>query len=280
MAEESMLQEAIEAIRRRDLERARDLLTRLLKTDRDNATYWIWMSAAVDTKKERIYCLQTALNLDPENASAKRGLILLGAMPADDSVQPFPLSQIRPWENDLKVSDSKNLRGLKAVWASPLGRLLILLGAGVLLIAGLTFGYIIPRAGSLVPTRTPGPSPTYTPTVTPLYGSSRSGTPTPTFFGPTPLWMMLPEPYTPTPLYVDVDHPQISSDSYNAAMRYFDRGEYDTAIDIFEQVLAIEPNAVDIYFYIGESYRLAGEYEDALEAFEQALAIDDDFGPA
>jgi hypothetical protein len=46
---DSMLQDAIEALRQDDKARARDILTRLIKANQNNATYWIWMSAAVDT---------------------------------------------------------------------------------------------------------------------------------------------------------------------------------------------------------------------------------------
>jgi len=90
MAEDDVVfQEAVEALREGKKARARELLTGLLKTDQNNATYWVWMSATVDSAKERIYCLQTALKLDPQNATAKRGLILHGALPPDETVQPF-----------------------------------------------------------------------------------------------------------------------------------------------------------------------------------------------
>ncbi len=99
-----MLQQAIEALRTGDRARARDLLTRLLKADQKNANYWVWLSAAVETQKERLYCLQTAIQLDPQNAAAKRGLILLGALPPDDSVPPFPVNRPRLWEEKLVMS--------------------------------------------------------------------------------------------------------------------------------------------------------------------------------
>src|SRR5512135_723754 len=96
--ENTILHEAVEALRLGDRARARDLLTRMLKADQNNATYWLWLSSAVETQKERIYCLQSALRLDPQNAAAKRGLVLFGALPPDDSVQPFPVNHPRVWE--------------------------------------------------------------------------------------------------------------------------------------------------------------------------------------
>src|ERR1051325_6541747 len=98
---DAVFQEAVEALRTGNKARARELLTGLLKTDQNNATYWVWMSATVDSPKERIYCLQTALKLDPDNATAKRGLILHGALPPDETIQPFPVNRPRPWEEKL-----------------------------------------------------------------------------------------------------------------------------------------------------------------------------------
>ncbi|MBN8580338.1 MAG: hypothetical protein J0L96_06665, partial [Anaerolineae bacterium] len=95
---DTIFQDAVDALRHGDKPRAKELLTLLLKTNQNNATYWIWLSAAMDTPKERIYCLQTALKLDPENTTAKRGLILLGALAPDDSIQPFPMNRPRAWE--------------------------------------------------------------------------------------------------------------------------------------------------------------------------------------
>src|SRR5215211_1240237 len=117
MAEDDVVfQEAVEALREGKKARARELLTGLLKTNQNNATYWIWMSATVDSTKERIYCLQTALKLDPENATAKRGLILHGALPADESVQPFPVNRPRAWEEKLLLAHEKpRLKGWSAV---------------------------------------------------------------------------------------------------------------------------------------------------------------------
>ena len=118
MADDVVLQEAVDALRDGDKARARELLTELIKHDQNNVEYWIWLSGAMETTKEKVYCLQTAFKLDPENAAAKRGLILLGAMPADETIQPFSVSSPRAWEERLLLAHEKpKLKGWAAVRA-------------------------------------------------------------------------------------------------------------------------------------------------------------------
>src|SRR5512132_3219595 len=166
---DAVFQEAVEALRVGNKSRARELLTGLLKTDQNNATYWVWMSATVDTSKERIYCLQTAFKLDPQNAAAKRGLILHGALPADETIQPFPVNRPRAWEEKLLLAHEKpKLKGWAAVRASPVARIGGFIALGALIVVAVVFGLIIPRLGqvSTIATDTPGPSPTWTLTPT------------------------------------------------------------------------------------------------------------------
>lgn len=276
MAEDTMLLEAIEALRKKDRERAKDLLTRLLKADQNNATYWVWLSAAMDSQKERLYCLQTALKLEPGNAAARHGLTMLGALPPDDSLPPFPLDRPRPWEEKLVIQEEEKPR--QTGWANPLVRLLLVTAAGAILIALVLLGLMLPRGATLRVLKTPTHRPTatvsLTPSSTPLFR-----TPTPTFAAPTPLWMLLSATYTPTPLYVATQHPVTSSDAYNAAIRYFKQGDYQNAINLMQQVLVIEPGAADAYYYIGESYRFLGDNADALDAYDAAVKLNAGFAP-
>src|SRR5512146_3097599 len=120
---DALLEDAVDALRMGERARGKEILTRLLKADQNNPTYWIWMSAAVDTAKERVYCLETALKLDPDNAIAKRGLVLLGGLPPDENIQPFPLNRPRAWEEDLLLAHEKpQEKGFMAMAGSPLFR--------------------------------------------------------------------------------------------------------------------------------------------------------------
>lgn len=280
MADETMFQEAVEALGQGDKGRARDLLTRLLESDQNNPQYWIWMSAVVDSAKERIYCLQTALNLDPENTTAKRGLVLLGALPPDEDVKPFPLDRPRLWDEELALAGDKlKEKGLKGFLANPVVKI-----AGFMLIGAVLVGLVIvglrTQRGNLLPAaplHTAGPSPTITLTPTFINATSKA----PSVEGtPVPLSELLDEPYTPTPLYIVTPRGPQSAD----LMRVFDRayadGDWEAVIRVMRDIANNEPEAADPYYYIGEAYRFIGDYRNALEAYSQALRLNPNLGAA
>jgi tetratricopeptide (TPR) repeat protein len=275
-------QDAVHALRNGEKARAKDILTRLLKADQNNATYWLWLSAAVETLKERIYCLETALKLDPENGAAKRGLILLGALPPDENIQPFPLNRPRAWEEKLLLAhEQPKERGLRAVFSSPVTRLAGVLVMGLLIVGAVVFGFLTRRTDALRPVNHPsftaGPSPTFT--LTPTFVNA-SPQPTASHAGPTPLAALLGVSYTATPLYVNTPRSPLSQDIYNAAKTYYQQGNWDQFISAMEQVATAEPTSADVPYYIAEAYRFKGNCPAALTFYNNALKIDDTFAPA
>ena len=275
---DTLFQEAVEAIRKEERPRAKEILTRLLKTDQNNLNYWIWMSAAVETAKERVYCLQTALRLDPENKTAKRGLVLLGALPPDESAQPFPLNHPRAWEEQL-ILTFERAEERPPLLSRPGMRLAGMGAMGLLLCGVIFFMFIQPRIPqtSVIPTFTFGPSPTFTLTPTPLNFTPRAS---PTFIGPTPLWALLTATYTPTPLYNLTPREPQSKDIVRAANDAYEDGRWGEVILYMEQIATAEPASADPYFFIGEAHRFMEEYKEALEAYEKALDLNPNFGPA
>jgi len=283
MADDVVFQEAMDALRGGNKTRARELLTGLIKEDQNNAEYWVWMSATMETSKERIYCLQTAFNLNPENASAKRGLILLGALPADETIQPFSLNRARAWEEKLLLAHEKpKLKGWAAVKASPITRLgivILLIGA---VAGGIAFGVVIPaqQRNARIPTNTPpgGNTLTFTATVTVVGGRPQAqqpaGTPN------SPLADLVDIPYTVTPLYVQMERSPITSDLVLQFNNAFQKGDWDEAIGFMQQVIDAEPDMVTAYYYLGEAFRLKGDSFNAATAFNTAIEKNKDFGPA
>ena len=276
MADDTVLTEAIDAIRKGNKKQAKDLLTRLIKTDQHNAIYWVWMSVAVETEKERLYALQTALKADPENAAAKRGLVLMGAMQLDADVKPFPLNKPHLWDEKLVEQDEEKPSGIKGLAGNPIVRL-----AGILIVVvgiigfslfGLTRGNNTIRRN----TNTPGPSPTYTTTPTALNARPE---PTEAFVGPTPLWALLDATYTPTPLYVNTPRSVQASDYGYAVKEAYAKGDWEALITAMEEIATIEPESADPFYYIGEAYRFMDDNSRAYHSYESALAVDEDFAP-
>jgi tetratricopeptide (TPR) repeat protein len=278
--EDILFQEAVEALRQKDQAKARSMLTQLLKSDQKNVQYWIWLSAAVESSKERIYCLQTALQLDPKNATAKRGLVLLGALPPDESVQPFPLNHPRLWDEELTLASDKpkEKRTFKSVMTSPVGRLAGLGIIGIAIISLVVFGFVLPNNNPLAPrlARPTGPTPTYTLTPTFVNATVQAPAARGTL---VPLAELLEAPLTPTPLYVNTPAGPLSMDQNRMVKAAYERGDWDTVITGMQEIAHNEPDAAYPYYYIGEAYRFKGDFRNALEAYNEALRIDPNFGP-
>ncbi len=276
MSQDVMLKEAIQAVHQGQQARARDLLTRLLRADQSNPEYWLWMSSLVDSFKEQVYCLQSALKLDPGNPSAKQGLVLLGAIPADPDVIPI-VPVLRRWEIPLQEIPRARLQ------ENPILRLLVFSTLALLVIGLGTLGVLginQKRTSNLayIPTRTPGPSPTYTSTPTVSNFTPLAPTNTPRITGAPPLWTLLEATYTPTPIYISTPHP--INEAYRVGQLALSRKNLDFALENLQQAVLIEPESADILYAIGEIHRLQGDPIKALSAYESAVEIDSGFAPA
>ncbi len=274
-SEDILFKTALDAIEKGERRRARDLLTRLLKTDQKNPQYWVWMSTVVETSKESVFCLKEALKLDPENALARRGLIYYGILPVDEKMI-IPLEQQRGnWKADITKPPTRKEKFLQ----SPL-RTQALYAAGALILLAAVITLVVWGVGKVGSMFTVRDTPVALELPRFIAATSTSSTqqPSPTFPGPTPLWVLLKSTYTPTPLYVNTPHS--STESYRSAMRAYARQDYAAMLNFIQQTLEFEPDAPDLHFYAGEAYRLMGDYLNAETSYQQALELDPAFAPA
>ncbi len=285
MADDRMLQEAIEAIKSGQRSRARDLLTRLLRNDQNNVEYWLYMSTVVETQKERVLCLENVLKYDPDNETASRGLILMDALTPDENLTPVKPEREREWG----ISQIFDATGESIIskrqqprTTLPLAQTIALGIMGLVVVSLILIPFIFGserpttyiRQGSTVePFDTPGPTLTVPPTQTPTGGVPFVLT----VPGPTPLSAFLEATYTPTPRYVNTPHP---SEAFNSAMRSLDAGNYEAAIMFFDQFIQSEPTALDAKYYRGLAYLWSGEYEKARDEFLLIIDRDETFAPA
>jgi tetratricopeptide (TPR) repeat protein len=71
---DAWLKGGIEAAKAGEKDKARRLLEQVVEADPDNETAWLWLSAVLETRVERIRCLETALEINPANQDAKMAL--------------------------------------------------------------------------------------------------------------------------------------------------------------------------------------------------------------
>lgn len=93
-----------------------------------------------------------------------------------------------------------------------------------------------------------------------------------------PLWMLLSETHTPTPVYVNTPRAPQAADQYRTAKQAYENGDWEAFIANMKLIIPYEPESADIYYLIGEAYRFQGQAANALEAYNEALKINPDFG--
>ncbi len=278
MAEDPLLEQALTALRGYDRKQAREVLTRLIKADPKNIRYWLWLSTAVDTPKEIIYCLQEILKLDPNHPIAVKGLTYFGVLKAEKNAQNL-FTEKKDWQTDLRKKiapvivpkTKKPARDTRKLIVSALGGALII---GFIVLAAIFIPRLTkPRTQVITINRpTSKPTATYLPTNTP-FGYK----PSPTPVRPTPLSNLLEQTYTPTPLYVVTPH---NTEAYTMAMKAYLDGEWDLATYYFEQAIEAEPGQADLFFYLGEIERQQGAWNEALRQYEKAMNLNTSFPAA
>src|SRR5688572_18373291 len=92
-----LLQLGIQAAKAGRREQARELLLQVVEQDQENIQGWLWLSGVLEEPEERRICLENVLMIDPNNATAQKGLSLLPKRPAASPVQrPAPPAPVEP----------------------------------------------------------------------------------------------------------------------------------------------------------------------------------------
>lgn len=269
MAGDKLLRKAKQFLKSGNRFRAKELLTQALKEDQYRAEYWLWMSAVVESEKERIYCLRRAHELDPDNRAARLGLIMVGGL-SPENVLPIPPRE-RDWKREIEDLTRQEREGGPVF---NLRRWLTYIAAGGILLILILSAIYFPSTRSIF-----SPRLTITPyTWTPTSDQSLEGhVPSSTPLGQAPIGRVLKATFTPTAVYVNTPHPGYGS--YRAGMEAYRRGDFQTMLTYLRSTRN-QLNTPDISFLLGEAYRFLGRYGQAREQYLEALRLDSTFAPA
>ena len=84
-------QQGIAAAKAGQKDQARQLLQQAIRLEPDNEAAWLWLASVARDQRERVFCLQKILEINPDNETALRALeSTMPASPFGTSAQPAP----------------------------------------------------------------------------------------------------------------------------------------------------------------------------------------------
>ncbi len=289
MEDDALLQRGIAAARAKDFETARNLLAKYVKTNPNSEQAWLVLGHCVVTNEQRVFCFNKVLQLNPNNALARKRLqnILLVDTPSPASPSPAAIttSQVTPPEIEplpqpqAETAINSNPAEKLSLWPALVGFL-----AGLLLL-GIAAFFWLPNTeppeffNTLARAFVPAPKalaagdsqsfrqllPTYTP----------SNTPEPTF---TPTSTLIPPPSATPDFQTRFDE---AAADIALAKRDMQNEGYAEAILLWDKIIQKLPEYADAYNQRGICYReLTRNQRSFNEAFENANHALDDFSKA
>jgi Flp pilus assembly protein TadD len=282
---DEMFDEAVQAIKAGQRLRAKDLLSRLIKVDQSKPDYWLWMSAAVDSEKEQVFCLQNVLKLDPNSVPARRGLVVLGALRPEEA--GLPAANVLE-DTRVAIPAIAPGAGIGGVLANRRSReMLAIGGVGVVALVAVVFACLSVLAPGLFrPQRfvvvTPIPATTQpAPATATLPVAVAASCAVPANPDPaTPLAAYLCLTQTATPVAIATE--SSVSENYNSLKKYYHDSDWSGIVAHSGDILsdANVPQSAHVFFYLAEAYRHTGDLGNALKYYSSAAQKDASFAPA
>jgi len=171
MSDEDNLKRAIEVIKAGDKKKGGEILFEIINKQPKNELAWAWLSVCVRDDKQKKYCIEKVLEINPDNLKAKQALERLNRIdePPLDEITKSPSisknSQIESQDKDSKPKAQKHLETNSNAYKIIVGGLLLIIIISGIFIYGEFLGSnknILPII-SLFSTRIP--SATSTPTI-------------------------------------------------------------------------------------------------------------------
>lgn len=104
---DDLLQQGILAYRAGKRDEARKIFATVIKQDPENARAWGWMYDVSNNDKERIYCLNQMLRINPKNDKASQLLSQLHTSPLNSTIEVSSREVVTKLNNDNKAITGK-----------------------------------------------------------------------------------------------------------------------------------------------------------------------------
>src|SRR5215217_1644468 len=102
----ALRQQGIQAAKAGQKDNARDLLQQSIRIDPYNEAAWLWLASVARDNRERLFCLQKLLEINPQNETARKALDAANQAqaPAPSAVRRLPnapVTQVAPAQPDI-----------------------------------------------------------------------------------------------------------------------------------------------------------------------------------
>jgi hypothetical protein len=283
-SQDDLLQQGMAAARAGRTGEARQFFVQVLQQDPRNETAWLWLSGVVETREDRIRCLQQVLTINPENQLAAKGLQALGALEAPQAaavpggVPLVPAQNIAQAQRQateiIRAIEAQAESAPQVAWADPetlhahpprrrfslyVSPLALAIGGSVALVivaivvASLLIGALrgrreAPQVSESGPVATPTLQLTRRPTRTPM-PEGQPLTPEPSLPAGDAPRGDLRFGLTATPPYLATPHP--ASPRMNDAVEAYHDGRYEEVLDFVTRARNAGYDSVDSYYLEG-----------------------------
>ncbi len=280
MNAEELLQAGIESAKAGDRAKASNLLAASLKLNPNSEQAWLWLGSCLASRKEKEYCFNRALTINPGSAEAKQQLGRLTA-PIPTSTTPTvekpPQVDPEPYQAESKAEISPAAENPHPEGKSYTKLIASLTGfiLGLIIFGGLLA--IIVNNGSFARRTMPFAAvlwtPTHTLTVTPTPTKKIVHTPTQT---PT----VIPSPT----ILTYTQRMELANPFYNEGFKQYYDGKWAESILAWDEVIKLVPEDDIAYRMRGDAYlgllknqRVLGEFisnlEQAISDYDTAISI-------
>lgn len=113
--------QGIAAAKAGDGDRARDLLQQAIRLDPRNEAAWVWMASLARDRRERLFCFQKLLQINPHNETALQALAAMDVTPEQllGAARPDPAPQVsarsdQPQRAGVPIPDAQRVAAAQA----------------------------------------------------------------------------------------------------------------------------------------------------------------------